>query len=322
MPNVLTHWLHSQEVAKGLVDGTLANAIAKHPRLFNLGSQGPDFLFYYNVYPWQNQKVNQKIYAIGGQVHKFHVNDFYEAALLQIKKAEPESRMAMIAYLAGHLCHWALDSTVHPFIFYRTNGFTKKTQYWHSRYESMLDTLMVTDVLNKPLSEYPTQRVLEHDEADIDAVADLYIPVLQQVFDTAVDQATIAYCFKEFHSVLHWLFSPKTVFFRFMQSLETVLGIKWKLTSHMVIGKPDHQHDIFNLLHNEWKNPSKPVIHSSASFLELYQLAINKGIEVLQLLQQALASGQLQGLLGFIDNRNYENGLSEFSEMIEFSSVY
>ena len=61
MPNVITHGLLAQQTLKLLPVSVVKDAIAKYPQAYLFGSNGPDFLFYYNVWPWLDQKENHRI---------------------------------------------------------------------------------------------------------------------------------------------------------------------------------------------------------------------------------------------------------------------
>ena len=47
MPDVLTHILFAERVKDKLADGNIRHFIHDNEKLYNLGAQGPDILFYY-----------------------------------------------------------------------------------------------------------------------------------------------------------------------------------------------------------------------------------------------------------------------------------
>ena len=110
MPNIITHSLFAQELLNSL------NAKWLHERehLYTIGSNGPDFLFFSGLEPkalFSNREQENVLRAIGGKLHKGNVNAFYASALDSIsKESDPSIKLDMMAYVCGHLCHWALRS--------------------------------------------------------------------------------------------------------------------------------------------------------------------------------------------------------------------
>jgi len=148
MPNIITHALCAQDAIESIETPYLSALIAKYPRIYALGSSGPDFLFYYKILPWEKADPENRMRKIGNLIHSSRINDFYQSAIGVIQTTQDEpTRERMIVFIAGHLAHWALDSIAHPYIFAKTGVIgSGPTKYWHFRFESMLDTLMVTQV--------------------------------------------------------------------------------------------------------------------------------------------------------------------------------
>ena len=68
--------------------------------------------------PWDVYKSHE-LNRLGSRMHNEHINDFYECAYAQLYKSRQIKKIQerMIVYLFGHLCHWALDKTAHPYIY-------------------------------------------------------------------------------------------------------------------------------------------------------------------------------------------------------------
>lgn len=323
MPNILTHNLFADDVLVGIADKKLIEIINEYPKEYHIGASGPDFFFYYDVYPWQDQKENARVASIGGIVHAEKINDFYKMAI-SICHAQKESSLkkAMISFLAGHFCHWALDSSAHPMIFNRTNGTTKETRYWHYRLESMIDTMMVIDIKKENLKKYPTTKMMDYDNLSVEAITAIYQPILKELWDIEVEASLIEKCLHDFKSVNRILFNPPMPFFYTMQLLEGLIGKRWIFTSHMILKKTDKQHDILNLNHNKWRNPCDQSSIHHESFLDLYEMGKENCVEVLNLLSKGIHSDDSTAITEILNNRSYETGLSVKKEMKYFNSIY
>ena len=323
MPNILTHNLFAEDVLKEMEMSELSRLIQLYPKEYSIGASGPDFFFYYNVFPWQRASENKRVAAYGGVVHKENITVFYEMAIMLCYKEEDETiKQAMISYLAGHFCHWALDSNSHPYIFYKTNGTTKETAYWHYRFESMIDTLMVIDVKNESLKKYPTSKMMEYDAISVKAITNIYQPILKKLWDIEIDAQLIEKCLHDFQTANRVLFHPNRIFFHFMQGLETIIGKKWIFTSHMILNKVDYKHDILNRKQTTWYNPCDRSLVCKDSFLELYQKAKDIGIQALNAFYRSLEDGNSSELADILQNRSYETGLSVQKEMKYYDSIY
>ncbi|MCY9512612.1 zinc dependent phospholipase C family protein [Paenibacillus apiarius] len=131
MPNIWTHLLFGQEA---LAEAGLAEWIEdeNRKRLFNMGCQGPDFLFYHQFFPWQRITVMNEI---GAAMHNEHCGPFLLDLLSSVPTRQPENRV----YALGFLLHHILDRHMHPYVFVRS-GFRK----WdHQRFEVLMDTHIV-----------------------------------------------------------------------------------------------------------------------------------------------------------------------------------
>jgi len=141
MPNIWTHFIFGQKVLEVLGEETL---VAPPPlkRMFNLGCQGPDFLFYHHFLPWQNGKMLNRL---GSEMHLRHcgpvIMDLLDA--VSVPPADHPDYDAALVYTLGFVLHHILDRNMHPYVFSRS-GFRK----WdHQRFEVMMDTLIVRKLL-------------------------------------------------------------------------------------------------------------------------------------------------------------------------------
>ena len=67
-------------------DHKLKEIIKEFPREYIIGSNGPDFLFFYKFF----QKKYASVRQLGSKVHASHVNDFYDLALDLIQHEKDE----------------------------------------------------------------------------------------------------------------------------------------------------------------------------------------------------------------------------------------
>nr|WP_288793856.1 zinc dependent phospholipase C family protein [uncultured Eubacterium sp.] len=113
MPSTFAHHLHGQLVLDRCPE-EIASIIRENRELFDIGVHGPDILFYYNAI--HSNRVNR----FGHYLHHHPAFLFFgpASAAERGKRApvdESESRRRL-AYLAGFVCHFVLDSACHPYV--------------------------------------------------------------------------------------------------------------------------------------------------------------------------------------------------------------
>ncbi len=122
MPDIVVHAHMGAEVYEKL--GLTVNS-----DIFAFGLLGPDpYLFYRFFIPPFIHRVNR----YSSVMHREHTGDFLTELALR-SRHDPE----VFAYLAGFLCHYALDSSAHPYI----NRKAKNDIAVHIAIEHRLDRL-------------------------------------------------------------------------------------------------------------------------------------------------------------------------------------
>lgn len=322
IPNVVTHGLMALDVYNKLGESEVRNAIAKHPKAYLLGSNGPDILFYYKVFPWQDQTLNKKVSLYGNAVHERNVNDFYNHAINFIQSThDVQRRLVLISYLAGHLMHWSLDCLAHPFIFYRSGKIEGETKYWHYRYESMIDSLMITYVKRRNMNKVNIKEFVNVSQFERRVIASFYQMVLSDVFGIETQAEIIDEAIVSMKKILGFLYDPKNLVTPIIKKLEAKMAEPWAFSSHIVNSQLDSEHDILNLSHEPWSNPTDIEDVSTQSFIDLYEESIVLGQEVLSQFNEILRDKRTS-LDDLLQNRQYDTGRVVGKKMEYFNNIY
>ena len=127
MPAVYAHRRFGEKVLAACQNDEARTAIETYQDLFNIGLQGPDILFYYDP-------LRQNPYkAAGDALHDAPAAPFFEAGAAHVN-GRPEGQ-ALLSYLLGFLCHFALDSECHSYIEYEIG----RSGHPHVAIETALD---------------------------------------------------------------------------------------------------------------------------------------------------------------------------------------
>ena len=130
MPDCALHTSFAREVRDRLQPET-AGKIRTVP--FEFAAFGPDPWFLYK--PWKDKRQGR-----GRRMHTTRTGEFLNA--LARRAAESSHPDELFSYLAGFLCHYALDSATHPYIISRTTREILVPGA-HRMFEHSLDTLQM-----------------------------------------------------------------------------------------------------------------------------------------------------------------------------------
>ncbi|MCD8382383.1 MAG: zinc dependent phospholipase C family protein [Clostridiales bacterium] len=130
MPTTYAH-LYFGRRAEPLLPDAAAKAVRENRQLYDIGLHGPDILFYYQ--PLERNPVGR----LGGAMHDRPAREFFYPA--RAVYASAENREGALAYLAGFLCHYALDSACHGYI----EKKLKVSDLTHGEIESEFDRYLM-----------------------------------------------------------------------------------------------------------------------------------------------------------------------------------
>lgn len=164
MPCIYAHDSFGKKVACRL-PGKIKRIIQKYPEEFQIGLQGPDFLFFYR--PYRKLPVNQ----IGYWQHKHTMADFLSAQVPYLQKNR-EKKLATYSYLMGFICHFALDSECHSFVI----STCEKPGYNHLVIENEFDRYLLQRDGHQPVT-YPIWKTVVTSASAVNAIYDAYRPL-------------------------------------------------------------------------------------------------------------------------------------------------
>ncbi|MFI3177327.1 MAG: zinc dependent phospholipase C family protein [Eubacteriales bacterium] len=145
MPAVMTHYQLGKLVLEQL-NQKERNLINQHREMFDLGTQGPDLLFFYR--PYGKNRVSSHGHMLHSEEAPVFLNHLYK-----IRKLEDKARTA---YIMGVCCHYALDRQAHPYV----NEYAP-TPEKHQLMESSLDRLIINEyhISKKRYSVLPCKHI-------------------------------------------------------------------------------------------------------------------------------------------------------------------
>lgn len=315
MPNIITHYLFATSVKKKLNNQEVLAAIKEYPQEYTIGSNGPDFLFFYHFFSKSSEYA--QVRKLGNELHAGHINRFYEIALNAYRNERDEDvKQAMLSYIAGHLCHWALDSTTHPYIFYRTGDCHGKSASMHHRFESMMDTMMLKKLLDRDIRKFPFYSLARSGLISDRVISNIYEPVARELFQIQLGKSEIRDCLAEWEKILKLTYDPRGWKAKTLAIYEKKVDHPYLYSGNIVPAQIDPTYDVLNEKKKEWNYPVDETRKSTASFMELFEGAIDLALDCINAIED---ESQLMILL---DNRTYDKGVNDQREMVSFDYSY
>jgi hypothetical protein len=260
MPNIWAHILFGKEILTEIhEERPMDNPGWK--TAFQLGCQGPDFLFYDHFLPWQSATPLNKL---GSQLHNVRCGPFLLSLFDEARKRPIEDHA--VAYAIGFLLHHILDRHLHPFVFSRS-GFKK----WdHQRFETAMDSVILMQRAGIHTGTTPVVPEIDTGDrlpgefaTDLLSVISLHYPVLAaQMTPDQLD-----------HAVAQLLMAQRIFY--------DPTGWKGKLAFGQLEpfspprSLPDW--DVLNENRMPWSDPTDRTIVHTASAMELWENALADG---------------------------------------------
>ena len=129
MPSHYAHYRFGALVLPGLPDQA-RKAVQRFRRLYDVGLQGPDPFFYYNIL------MKTPVGQLGKKYHRLTGTEYFSMACRRYRLEPTEGGLA---YLYGILAHYCLDSLVHP----EVNRITETGEISHTELETEFDRFLL-----------------------------------------------------------------------------------------------------------------------------------------------------------------------------------
>lgn len=283
MPGIVTHHVFGQETHRELA--SLIGAGDREREAFLLGNQGPDPLFYLVVSP-----LTRRYRKLGSAMHGKMTAELLFSLHGQFIARPPSSRIAR-AYGLGFLCHYLLDSTVHPLVYAQQlaicgEGISgmqgrRAARAVHATIETELDEYVMTSRLGVTVAEFvPHKATLRCSPADLTDISRRMASTVYGVFGKPTPDAL-------FKTAVHLnrvgqaaLDSKGTgLRQRFDYLRPTGLASAYVLSlSHK--NEPRPRTPFANDEHIPWPHPTQAGAVFSESFDELYDRAHRRALEL------------------------------------------
>lgn len=211
MPAIITHDTFGQEIY-----GNLSNLIGSTPseyEAFLLGNQGPDPLFYSTLLPRLSRYS-----SLGPLMHNQKTDELlvaFNQALAVLDESEVTTGRA---YVLGFLCHYILDSLIHPLVFFHEfrlcdagqEGLSRKNHCEvHAHIESAFDEMILFTMRDKTIASFdPSKEILRANNKVLNTISKLYLFAAMTVYRIFIPKTMFPSSTKAFRTIQSLFHSP------------------------------------------------------------------------------------------------------------------
>lgn len=271
MPACLTHNLFAKDVLEKLNEPGLDSCA------YAWGAQGPDFLFCHRRFKTMRGKPLKTLQEYGSALHKTSPSRALGAMREFVgSHSDPIYR----SYVLGFMCHYALDSTAHPYVNARAKELalargneTEGTM--HGEIEASLDAIILRWQTGMLPSQVPLKTMFPKNEGVQRKIACLYKEVLFQVYGAQVSEEDLYQSTKDAHFVFACCTDRTGLKRRAFHILEQ--GRPHYVTSHLVPITEDPDIDFANMQHIPWTWQGET---RDRDFFQLYGEALDLAVRL------------------------------------------
>lgn len=312
MPSITTHHYFSVDVFKNL-NQKEQNRINNDLTIFHTFAQSHDYLFYYTF----NFKNASKIKNIGRCAHHNNTQDYLINIVKAIKNNKLENNSQALAYLYGSITHYCLDTTCHPFIFYKTgvyrsyNPNTKKFHGEHTHMEKDIDAIFYKRNTGKNYNHCKLNKEIIKKPIFSPELTNL----ISSVYKETYNEDNIGYFYykgikhaKIINNIIFQDFLGIKRFFYilFDKVTNNAFGSLKSYSNHLL--KPNI--DFLNNEHKPWNNPANKDLVYTYSFDDLYNISLKKSLKIIRACNKVIfKDGNIESLKKVIPNIDYSTGL-------------
>lgn len=304
MPATVTHAYFSYDVYNEL-DNTIKNKVDVD-RIKLFGQSTDPLMFYF---------INKDIRKLQNDFHTKKSKDYFINLLNYIKDNKLYDK-DVYSYVFGFICHYVLDSNIHPFVFYKTGHFKKKvpnTYKYNNRHHFMevyIDNYMIKtrEKINPykfNISKYSLNRSKFSDK--LNKVIDYSFSSTYKVNNISkIYYKSIKYMKLSLSLFRKDRFGIKKFFYKLIDTFTPRSFFRFEAVSYHY--PLNDKHNYLNSNHELWRNPIDYDITSTDSFIELYIKSLKEAKYIIEEVFKYFDNEDIK-LDKLFTNKSYVTGL-------------
>lgn len=309
MPLITTHNYFAKDVLKRSKK-EITNAFKEKQNLYELFAQGFDPFIFYEFFKLKKNDLQE-------YCHYNDTDTFFLNFIKRIKEKNFQNNPTILASLYGHLTHYTLDSTTHPYIIYKTGEYKKekpetlKYNGLHNKMEMAIDAYFYEQKEHKLFKNFKIHKHLITKEKFDKDLLNLLNEVYEETFPIPKGGDKYQKGCRNMYYAYKFLIVDQTgikkIFYRLFDKMTPKKkGVYENFSSHIT----NIDNIILNNKHQVWYNPwnKEP---STESFFDLYNKALKNCIVLFEathnFLEDKITEEEYKNVL---KDKSYVTGLS------------
>lgn len=316
MPSSMTHTYFGLDVYKKLSTNS-QEKIKNNLEYFKIFCQGSDpFMFYHFFIGNKAKEISQ----LQTTMHCSKTKDFFLATIKYIHQNKLNNNSEAMSYLYGHICHYYLDLYTHPFIHYKSGIFKKgdKTTYkyngLHQEIEYAIDLYLINQNESIKANKFKVYNEIYQVKSLTPVLKDIIKVSIEDIYSLPDSsyyyEKSIWYMYKFFKIANYDPHGLKLKVYKLIDKITPSNTIKIKELSFS--NQYPNITNYLNLNNNPWYLPWDNQKIYKNSFIDLYNLALNKATKTIEEVTELLANKNLnyQRLNILFPNLSFSTGLN------------
>lgn len=258
MPQMVTHYRFGLDAAPGL-EGA-AGQTPETRAAYLLGNQGPDPFFFLVISPGKGAFAE-----LGSLFHEARPGSFLCAAAAYVGGLEGRRAAIGRSYLAGLACHYLLDRSVHPLVYFWERaildagvglGEADATQV-HAEIERDIDEAVLYTRFGATVADMcPAELALASPDSVLEVAGELYAFAAAEVYGLLIDQELFGEAVRAFRRFSRIVWSPTGGKRALLSRLEGRLTGESSMIAGLAhLPRKAESSDFANAERRPWKDP-------------------------------------------------------------------
>ena len=311
MPATITHAYFAKDVFD-ILPSNIKNTIdCSRIKMFG---QSMDSLMFYNLFSIMPGKDIRKF---SYTFHSTKSQEYFVNLIKYIKDNELYNDMDVCSYLAGMICHYVLDSTIHPYIIYKTGVFDKnnKNTYIYNHVHEFMETFIDNDMVRRIDKTNPYKFRLDKFCFNTRKFSDYLGACINDSFKKTFGIKNMSKIYYKSLKQMKWdllifrrdVYGIKKFFYKLIDTFTSRRTFRFECISYHY--PLNDRHNYLNNDHKLWRNPTTYNMTSNESFIDLYVKSI-KSAKVIICASFDYINGKDIDLEKIFDNTSYITGLN------------
>ena len=282
MPATITHAFFANDVYDILPEDYVEKLDLKRLKMFG---QSMDSLMFYNLFSILPGKEMRKFQ---GYFHENTSQEFFINLLNSIRNNKTNDT-DVYTFLVGFICHYALDTTIHPYVIYKTGKFDKRypETYKYNNVHAFMETYIDNDMVRRRLKCNPYFFDFIGYCFDTKPFSNDLNKVIEETFYNTFKRHGMSAIYYKSLKQMKWSlrlfrkdrFGIKKFIYQLVDTFTPRSCFRFEAISYHYPLKDNHNY--LNNNHTMWRHPCIYKKTSTESFIDLYLKSIQMAKELI-----------------------------------------